>query len=80
MNYGFIVTFADSRNYLFRFYAVYSATKEQAKDEFRFSALERNYSKLKIVSIREATRFEWENYEVHGDVWHSPDASMRVAN
>jgi hypothetical protein len=78
MRYGFNVYFEDNRGYLFKFYSIYSVTKDQAEQEFRLEKIRRNYSNLKIKKIKEATQFEWEHYEIHGDVWHSPFAKYGI--
>lgn len=78
MKYGFSVYFLDSRNYEFKFYAAYSITKEEAKREFYLSALERGFARQRISRVEVATEFDWLNFEVHGDAWHSPNAKLRV--
>jgi hypothetical protein len=73
--YGYIVSFLDDRGYSFDYYAKYSATEEEAEQEYRLEALERGY-KPSLLSVRVATRAEWENFDIHGDTWHSPNAQF----
>ena len=78
MNYGFIVWFEDLRGYKFKYYSIFSSSEGEAEKDFILESLERNYSNLKIRSIDRATEFDWMNYEIHGDAWHSPNAKKRA--